>query len=494
MSKVSKTKYAILGILNLKPSSGYDIKKFCDSSFPYYWNENFSHIYPMLKRMEKEGLITKETEYNEGKPPRNIYSITEKGKNEFFAWVRSPIEESPIREEGLLKLAMASPDNDAQIERAVQIFEEIKKIKQQQLEECLKAESALAEEDFFHSTEISFRLLALRWVITLHRAKIAWCEESLKTLKERRKEEIDGREHISKMALGTAYLRGYHAVHDNPRIFDDVPAYQFFTEEERVSLDQQLLTALQIMDPARAASFPDQAAALAWIMQSLTGLSNSVSRARYTEDKLEEAVRHGVKQYVILGAGIDTFVFRRPEIVKQLQVFEVDHPSMLKFKRSRLIELGWELPPQLHFVSVDFTQKNLAEALRRSLYDPQALTFFWLSVTYYLTRDEVFAILRTIADVSPTGSMVIFDYLDTDAFVLAKAAPRVLGIIAGAEQIDEPMKEGFDPSALATELDGLGLRLQENLSPSNIEERYFRGRTDNYHALEHVHYAYAVVE
>ena len=299
---------------------------------------------------------------------------------------------------------------------------------------------------------------------------------------------------VSKMVLGTAYQRGYHAMHDVPRIFDDFPAYQFFTEEERLSFDQQFLTGLQIANPARAASFPDQAAALAWIMQNWTGLSNAVSRARYTEDKLEEAVRQGVKQYVILGAGIDTFVFRRPELVKQLEVFEVDHPAMLEFKRRRLTELGWNLPAQLHFVPADFTQESLAEALSRSSYDPQALTFFWLSVTYYLTRDEVFAILRAIADVSPTGSMVILDYLETDAFVLAKAAPRVLGIITGAQLVDEPMKAGFDPSTLAADLAGLGLCLQENLSPPDIEERYFRGRTDNYHALEQVHYACAVVE
>lgn len=194
MPKISKSKYAILGILNLKPSSGYDIKKFCDSSFPYYWNENFSHIYPMLKRMEEEGLVTKESEHNEGKPDRNVYSITEKGRQEFFEWVRSPIEESPLREEGLLKLVMTSPDNDAHIERAIQIFEEIKKIKEQQLDECLKAEDALVDEDQpSHNTDISFRLLALKWVTTLHRAKIAWCEESLKTLKKHRKENIDGR-------------------------------------------------------------------------------------------------------------------------------------------------------------------------------------------------------------------------------------------------------------------------------------------------------------
>ena len=109
----------------------------------------------------------------------------------------------------------------------------------------------------------------------------------------------------------------------------------------------------------------------------------TLGRSRYTEDSLEKAVEQGVKQYVILGAGFDTFAFRCPEILEKLQVYEVDHPATQAFKRSRLAEAGWELPPQLHFVPVDFEQESLAEALTRSSYDPQAPSFFsWLGVTY----------------------------------------------------------------------------------------------------------------
>lgn len=300
---------------------------------------------------------------------------------------------------------------------------------------------------------------------------------------------------VSKMALGTAYQRGYHATYDAPKVFDDFLANQLLPEEERVSSDQQILAYVKFKDPALAASFPDQAAALAWIMQNWTGLSTTVSRSRYTEDRLEEALEQGVKQYVIIGAGMDTFVFRRPEIVKQIQVFEVDHPATQDYKRRRLAELGWELPAQLCFVPMDLTQESLAEALSRSPYNPQALTFFnWLGVTYYLTRDEVFATLGAIANIAPAGSMVIFDYLDTDAFVPGKVDPLVSAIQQGAKQVGEPMKAGFDPAALATDLVGLGLRLKENLSPTDIEERYFKGRTDNYHALKHFNFACAVVE
>ncbi|HBV96456.1 MAG: methyltransferase [Peptococcaceae bacterium BICA1-7] len=300
---------------------------------------------------------------------------------------------------------------------------------------------------------------------------------------------------VSSMALWTTYFRAYHATHDEPKIFDDFLAWGFFNEEERTSLGQQMMNIIKAFNPAYTSVFPDQATALAWLMQTLAGTPITLSRAKYTEEILEKTVRQGVRQYVILGAGMDTFAFRRKELVEQLQIFEIDHPATQDFKRNRITELGWEIPEQLHFVPVDFTKDSFSEALKRSPYDPQALTFFsWLGVSYYLPQDVVFAMLKTIAKVSPTGSLVIFDYLDKEAFVPEKAAPRVQGMLGFAQQKGEIMIAGFEPSTLAAELDRLGLRLEEDLSPWDIEVRHFMGRTDFYHACEHAHFACAVVK
>ena len=92
---------------------------------------------------------------------------------------------------------------------------------------------------------------------------------------------------------------------------------------------------------------------------ALAAPSMVFSRAQYTEDSLEQAAGQGVRQYVILGAGFDTFAFRRPEML-ELQVFEVDHPTTQAFKRQRIAEAGWEQPANLHFVPVDFEQESLA--------------------------------------------------------------------------------------------------------------------------------------
>lgn len=259
-------------------------------------------------------------------------------------------------------------------------------------------------------------------------------------------------------------------------------------------MGHNLAESLKYFDPERAASCPDEATALEWVIQAYNG-PTTLSRSRYTEDKLAETIKQGVGQYVILGAGLDTFAFRYAEKGGRLRVFEVDHPGMQAFKRQRLDELGWEYPARLSFIPIDFTKENLAAALKHSSYDTQTLSFFsWLGVSMYLTRDDVFATLRSVKDIAPAGSTIIFDYYDTDAFDPERASKLMQLTQEIVRRAGEPLKSGFNPSTLAEDLSKIGLQLCENLSPSDIEERYFQGRKDHYHAAGHMHYARAVVE
>ena len=281
-------------------------------------------------------------------------------------------------------------------------------------------------------------------------------------------------------AMAMAYARAYHATHDSSKIFDDFLADSLFTPEEHTQTEQTLPGLLKYLDPELAATNPDPATALAWVVQ-LTSGPITLGRSRYTEDSLEQAIRKGVRQYVILGAGFDTFAFRRTDLADRLQVFEFDHPATQAIKRDRVAAAGWSHPANLHFVPVDFAKESLAEALGRSPYDPGQLSFFsWLGVSFYLTPVVVFDTLRSIASTAVRGSTLVFDYLDTDAFIPEKAAKRVHLMQWMARQLGEPMKAGFDPLALAADLDRLGLRLEENLDPATIEARYFQGRSDRY--------------
>lgn len=182
MAKINKTKYALLGVLNLMSGSGYDIKKFCDSSIGFFWNENYGHIYPMLQKMEKEELVTKRVEQTEKKPSKNIYSITEKGKEELEQWLKLPIETEKVRSELLLKIFMS---------RNIPVKDIIKNI-QLTREYCEKEILQYSNIENLLNTnnkEIDKKSFVL-WIITLKNgkqdaeAKIKWCEETLQLLEE----------------------------------------------------------------------------------------------------------------------------------------------------------------------------------------------------------------------------------------------------------------------------------------------------------------------
>jgi methyltransferase (TIGR00027 family) len=298
-------------------------------------------------------------------------------------------------------------------------------------------------------------------------------------------------------AMSVAYMRAYHSIYDAPKIFDDFLAYDLIPEEKRELIEKHLIEQYvtwdqQLNDTENATSLHDRITTSESLMQAI---NNVISRARYTEDTLEEAFRQGVKQYVILGAGMDTFAFRRPEMLEELEVFEVDHPSTQKFKLHRLAELGWKHPAKLHFIPIDFTKESLVTALMRSSsYDPKIKTFFsWFGVTPYLPQKDVLATLRFIADVAPVGSSLVFDYIDTDAFIPEKLSPQMRELLEYLSKIGEPLESnGFNPSNLAEELASLGFRLYEDLSPTDIEGRYLQERT--YGHYEHGHFACAVVE
>jgi methyltransferase (TIGR00027 family) len=182
-------------------------------------------------------------------------------------------------------------------------------------------------------------------------------------------------------------------------------------------------------------------------------------------------------------------------MLEELEVFEFDHPATQEFKLHRLVELGWKHPAKLHFIPIDFTKESLVTALMRSSsYDPKIKTFFsWFGVTSYLPQKDVLATLRFIADVAPVGSSLVFDYIDTDAFIPEKLSPQMRELLEYLSKIGEPMEsKGFNPSSFAEELASLGFRVYEDLSPTDIEGRYLQGRT--YGHYEHGHFACAVVD
>jgi methyltransferase (TIGR00027 family) len=201
-----------------------------------------------------------------------------------------------------------------------------------------------------------------------------------------------------------------------------------------------------------------------------------VARSRCAEDALAHAVAAGVRQYVVLGAGLDTFAYRNPHPPESLRVFEVDMPATQAWKRELLGRTRIEAPPSLTFVPVDFETQALPERLLAAGFrDDQPAFFSWLGVTMYLTRDAVMGTLAYLAR-RPAGSGVTFDYMTPPNRL---PLLRRLGFYLMARRVakaGEPWKTWFDAVDLERELRAMGFTRFDDLDGPGLNQRYFGGR------------------
>jgi methyltransferase (TIGR00027 family) len=295
----------------------------------------------------------------------------------------------------------------------------------------------------------------------------------------------------SRTAIATAYFRAHHCAHASPKIFEDSLAGALLSAKEREAMERFLLEGLVKHNPELARSGADRATLVGY---ALRGLVVVLARARYTEDWLAEAMRDGVSQYVIIGAGLDTFALRRPDLQDRLRVIEIDHPATQTSKQKRIREAGLTPPPNLHFAPADLEKESLAEVLSRTPYDRARPAFFsWLGVTMYLTGDAIRATLRSLRGSAAAGSQLVFDYLDRAVFEPENQSPMRSRLFDIVRRAGEPMIFGFDPSALGAELAAQGFRLLEDLAPEAQEALYFAGRTDGLRPYGSAHLARAAV-
>jgi methyltransferase (TIGR00027 family) len=279
-------------------------------------------------------------------------------------------------------------------------------------------------------------------------------------------------------AIGTSLMRAAHARLDDPVLLDDRWGERLIRDEER----QAVRAAHDGVDVYEA-------------LRRHPSYGNVILRARYTEDALERAVARGVGQYVIVGAGLDSFAVRRPSWARELEVFEVDHPATQEFKLARLAEAGEPEPAGVHFVPADLGEVAVDVALAGSGFDPGRPAFFaWLGVTPYLTREANLTTLEAIARAGHGGnrgeSELVFSYLDQRVFERGTWPERTQRVRNAVAAAGEPWVSGFDPDGLGELLDGVGFELIENLGPDQLAARYgasgLRPSSNSYIALARV--------
>jgi methyltransferase (TIGR00027 family) len=262
----------------------------------------------------------------------------------------------------------------------------------------------------------------------------------------------------SRTALVVASLRAVHQLLDEPLVHPDPIALPLLGAATEAALRD---------DPFRLNDQPSRGLRAALVV-----------RSRFVEDELARSVAAGVRQYIVLGAGLDTFAYRNPYGSEGLRVFEVDHPGTQRWKQQLLAEAGIGAPPSLSFVAVDFERDDLGEALARSGFRadlPACIS--WMGVTMYLTADAMRATLRTVASFA-VGSCLCFDYRVPVSML--NPVERVVSEVfeRQAAAAGEPWLSSFDPAQLQRQLLELGFSSAQSATPDELNLRYFARRKD----------------
>ena len=263
----------------------------------------------------------------------------------------------------------------------------------------------------------------------------------------------------SRTATMAAVVRAVHTAYERPVVFDDPyaaklagPVWQMLAS---IPLCYWIGTKIlyNSLDPIRR---------------------QIVARARYAEDKLESAIASGISQYVIIGAGLDSFTLRRHDLTTILSVFELDHPASQRAKRYRFKRLGFTLPEKHEFVGIDFEKESFSEALVKSSYSWKHPAFFsWLGTVHYLTPEAILKTLRAIAACACEGSEMVIDYADT-GLVAAPQEKLLNKLKIFTDRNGEPIISMFEPDQFQEIVSEAGFKLIEDLSPDEQASKYFK--------------------
>jgi len=266
----------------------------------------------------------------------------------------------------------------------------------------------------------------------------------------------------SQTAQFAAAHRAYHLMHDHPAILEDSAAGWLLGPP---------LNAILRVAPLRW---------LFWrpLLAKVRPISVFVVvRSRYTEDALEDSLREGCRQYVILGAGLDSWALRHNE--PGVTVFELDHPATQQWKEARIRSRLGALPSHLVLIPIDFERESIADVLPSHGFDPGASAFVsWLGTICYLTHGAIEEALASLARVCAPGSRIAFDYFQPKSTMSPADLQLFKALDEGGTRRGEPMQTLLEADEMAELLLSAGFRVVEDLAASDIRQRYLAQRPD----------------
>jgi len=265
-------------------------------------------------------------------------------------------------------------------------------------------------------------------------------------------------EQPSRTLLRTAIRRAAHQIFDTPTIFNDPIAVGLVPEASEHTV---------------LAAAADHITPVPTLLRSLSAM-----RSRFAEDRLADAVASGACQYVIVGAGLDTFPWRQPTFARDIQIFYADHPTTLAWTRERIRERGLSMPSNVTFVAVDLEEDRLGKQLGAFGFEPEAGTFCsTLGVVQYLSRDAVERLFHFAASLTPP-SEIVFSFVPPDDELDGDDLAAATQAVVLTEALGEPWKSRFQVSDLIDLLVRAGFRDIFHLTPEVAQQRYFAERRD----------------
>lgn len=269
----------------------------------------------------------------------------------------------------------------------------------------------------------------------------------------------------SKTAEVVAAVRAAHLLYDAPVVFTDPYAIHLtsplwrFLARHRLAYRFVAECLLKVLRPVRG---------------------QILGRARYCDELLDAAIKRGITQCIIVGAGLDSLALRRPDLADTLTIYELDHPNSQAVKRQRLQGISNKLPHNLVFVPADFERVTVLHALQSTAFQTKEPAFFsWLGTTLYLSPEAIFATLTDIATHAAPSSELLLDYSMSDHLLTGIDKKELIALKKYVARLGEPFRANFSPDELVAKVTDLGYRILEHLSYRDQCARFFSNRSDD---------------
>lgn len=295
---------------------------------------------------------------------------------------------------------------------------------------------------------------------------------------------------FSTTSLMSAFGRAYHAENEIKPVFDDYLAKDLLSNEEYTNMQNAILNGIDFFDPSKKDTFDQNDKKLRYLVNNHIA-TLPLCRAAYAENALKTAAKSGTEQYVILGAGLDTFAYREKNFVLHHKVFEVDILQTQTDKIERLKRANIKPGKNVVFVEANFAKDDIGKKLKESGFDPSKKTLFsLLGVSYYLSKDEFEGVVYTLSKIMAEGSSFVFDM--GDEYFFDSQDNRVKNIITLAKTCHEPMKSCYSYSEIEKMLEKYNLLIYDFLFPEDIQLQLIDPRQCDMTALKDVDFVLAV--